>query len=879
MMTETQTPQAILRTDYQVPDFLIDTVALDFDLQETDTHVKAQISIKRNPAAKADAPLVLDGEQLQLISLKIDGKNIQDYQQTDHSLSISQVPDQFILETHVIIQPQNNTSLSGLYQSSGNFCTQCEAQGFRRITYFIDRPDVMAKYTTSISADKDRYPVLLSNGNRITQQQLDNNRHRVTWQDPHPKPSYLFALVAGQLKAHRGQYTSQSGRDISLEIWVEPQNIDYCQHALDSLKKAMRWDEQNYNLEYDLDIYMIVAVNDFNMGAMENKGLNVFNAKYVLSSPETATDEDYENIEAVIAHEYFHNWTGNRVTCRDWFQLTLKEGLTVYRDECFTADMTSDAVKRIKDVDILRMVQYPEDAGPMAHPIRPESYIEMNNFYTVSVYNKGAAVIRMYQTLLGKDGFYKGMALYFQRHDGQAVTCDDFRAAMADANHTNLDQFERWYDQAGTPQLHIKDQYDPETQTYTLHCQQAPKQHQDNWQPWHIPLKIGLLDQNGKDISLQQIGHTQSQAHTMLLEITEVNQSFSFANIRTKPIPSLLRDFSAPVELSYSQDKSQLAFLLAHDSDPFNRREAGQKLAQQQLLALVNAYQNQQSLEIDPEYLQAFGKLLQDHTLDGAYLALALQLPKPRLVAQAMQTIDVEALHHAYKYLNQQLASHYRAEMLAIYQRHNQPQSYHYDKPAVARRQLKNTLLNYLSKLEQDPELSQLLATHYQNADNMTDQQAALSALLQREDNAYQAPLTDFYQRWHHDPLVLDKWFSLQAASPRRDNFERILKLAEHPDFSLNNPNRARSLISVFSQNLRHFNRADGQGYTFLADQVLALDPLNPQTAARMVSAFNQWRRYDTKRQALIQTQLKRIHDQKNLSKDVFEIVSRSLDY
>ncbi len=880
MMTDlSTTPQAILRSDYRAPDFWVDTVNLRFDLEESDTRVNARIAFKRNPDAKADAPLCLHGEQLQLEALSIDGKAVEDYQLDDNSLTINAVPDAFILESTVIIQPQDNTSLSGLYQSSGNFCSQCEAEGFRRITYFLDRPDVMAKYSTTIVADKERYPVMLSNGNRISTEDLGDGRHQVLWQDPFPKPSYLFALVAGNLKAHRGEYMTMSGRKVQLEIWVEPQNIDYCEHALVSLQKSMQWDEQTYGLEYDLDIYMIVAVSDFNMGAMENKGLNVFNAKYVLSSPETATDEDYENIEAVIGHEYFHNWTGNRVTCRDWFQLTLKEGLTVYRDECFTADMTSEAVKRIKDVDILRMAQFPEDAGPMAHPIRPESYIEMNNFYTVSVYNKGAAVIRMYETLLGKDGFRQGMDLYFQRHDGHAVTCDDFRAAMADANGADLEQFERWYDQVGTPQLHLKGEYDAENQTYTLHCQQAPKQHQEDWQPWHIPLAVGLLDAQGKDIRLQQVGHEDSAEGTMLLEMTEVTQSFSFANINQAPTPSVLRHFSAPVELSLSQDKSQLAFLLAHDSDAFNRREAGQKLAQQQILELVEAHQNGRELHIDSLYLEAFGQLLQDDSLDGAYRALALKLPKPRLVAQAMDVIDVEALHHAYHYLTTELATHYRAEMLAIYQAHHQAgKPYVYQKNDVAARQISNAMLSYLASLENDKELSDLVLAHYQQGNNMTDQEAALKALLQREDELYRQPLADFYQRWHHDPLVLDKWFHLQAASERQDNFERVLSLAEHPDFTLSNPNRARSLINIFaSQNLRHFHRADGQGYAFLADKVLAMDTLNPQTAARLVSAFNQWQRFDTERQALMRAQLQRIHDKKGLSKDVFEIVSRNL--
>jgi len=876
------TPAIIYRKDYKKPDFLIKTVDLQFELAEKDTRVKARLTLQRDADAAADASLRLDGEQLDLQILEIDGLAVAEahYQIDKDSLHIHQLPDQFELYTEVVIQPQDNASLSGLYQSSGNFCTQCEAEGFRRITYFLDRPDVMARYQTTITADKQKYPVLLSNGNKMNTQDLGDGRHQVKWIDPHPKPSYLFAVVAGDLRCHSGEFRTASGRDVRLEIWVEPQNIDFCEHALQSLKNAMLWDEQTYGREYDLDIYMIVAVNDFNMGAMENKGLNVFNAKYVLSSQTTATDQDFEDIEAVIGHEYFHNWTGNRVTCRDWFQLTLKEGLTVYRDECFTADMTSAPVKRIKDVDMLRLAQFPEDSGPMSHSIRPDSYMEMNNFYTSTVYNKGAAVIRMYETLLGKDGFRKGMDLYFQRHDGHAVTCNDFRAAMADANQVNLDQFERWYDQAGTPQIEAHGDYDAAKQRYTLTLSQTPLKADAHWQAWHIPVKIGLLDAEGNDMPLQLSNEAANSSDASLLNLTQAKQSFCFEQVKSAPIASLFRDFSAPINLNMDYDTEQLAFLMSYDSDPFNRREAGQTLAQQEILNLVTAIQQDQPLQLSKLFSDAFGKLLNDDSLDGTYRALALKLPDQRVLAQAMDVIDVDALHQAHRFMQHGLAEAHQSALLDIYRDQHDTGTYSKTADAVAKRHLKNRALSYLAHLDQVDyaNIAELLQHQFKSANNMTDQQAALRCLLDREDDAFIEPLAEFYNTWQAYPLVLDKWFSVQAISSRTDSFQRVLDLSQHSDFTLKNPNRARSLLSVFSQNQVRFHQADGAAYVFYADQVLTMDAFNPQTASRLVSAFNQWKRFDTDRQHLMQAQLQRIHQHPNLSKDVYEIVNRSLN-
>jgi len=880
-------PQAVHRKDYREPDYWIDAVDLDFELGEDETLVRARLQLRRNEGLSGDPPaLELVGEELDCRGVWLDGEELpaSRYHASPDGLRVERVPARFELETLVALRPQDNTSLSGLYRTSGNFCTQCEAMGFRRITYFLDRPDVMARYSTTITGDAERYPVMLSNGNRVEEETLDDGRHRVRWEDPFLKPSYLFALVAGDLRCHAGGFVTQGGREVALEIWVEPQNVDRCEHALRSLQNAMRWDEEVFGLEYDLDIYMIVAVNDFNMGAMENKGLNVFNSKYVLAQPETTTDEDYEGIEGVIGHEYFHNWTGNRVTCRDWFQLTLKEGLTVYRDQLFSADMTSPAVKRIDEVKVLRMAQFAEDAGPMAHPIRPESYISMDNFYTSTVYNKGAEVIRMYEALLGKQGFRRGMDLYFERHDGAAVTCDDFRAAMADANEFDLGQFGRWYTQAGTPLVEGEGAWDPEAGAYSLTLRQGYPD--TDYQidgaaerdALHLPVRLGLLGAGGVELPLQIEGEPAAgSSRTRVVELKEKEQVFRFLGLSERPIPSLFRDFSAPVRLKMDRSNEDLAFLMSWDTDAFNRWDAGQELATRLLLELAAKAADGETLALDTVFSEAFGRVLVDDQLDGSLKALALTLPGEKVVGQEMDVIDPDALHGAREFMRAGLARSHREALLATYRDCSTGEPYRNDKPSIDRRRLRNCTLAYLASLG-DPELDALVWEQFESADNMTESQASLSLLVDQPGEPRERALERFYERWRDDPLVLDKWFSVQALSRRPDAIEQVLALAEHSDFSLKNPNRVRSLVGVFcSGNHVHFHRADGAGYRFLAEMVIGLDPMNPQVAARMVSLFNQWRRFDPDRQGLMRAELARIQSQPSLSKDVIEIVGRAL--
>ncbi len=880
-------PQVICRSDYREPDYWVDTVDLDFELGETETAVRARLGVRRNESLSGDPPpLVLLGEELSLERVWLDGEPLaaSRYHVAEDTLTVDGVPARFELETLVTIKPQANTALSGLYRTSGNFCTQCEAMGFRRITYFLDRPDVMARYTTTITADKTRYPVLLSNGNRLEEEDLGDGRHRVRWRDPFPKPSYLFALVAGDLLCRRGTFRTRTGREVKLELWVEPQNIERCDHALRSLQKAMRWDEEVFGLEYDLDVYMIVAVNDFNMGAMENKGLNVFNSKYVLACPESATDDDYEAIEGVIAHEYFHNWTGNRVTCRDWFQLTLKEGLTVFRDQQFSADMTSRVVKRIDDVKMLRTVQFAEDAGPMSHPIRPESYISMDNFYTSTVYNKGAEVIRMLHTLLGCDGFRRGLDLYFERHDGSAVTCDDFRTAMADAGQRDLGQFARWYSQAGTPVLVARGEWEADVGRYTLVLRQfypqTPHEIPGNEAraPLHIPVAMGLLGADGHGQALQLEGETApSRGTTRVLELVSEEQRFAFVGLHERPVASLVRDFSAPVKLEMDRSPQELAFLMAHDSDAFNRWDAGQELATALLLELAAHLAAGRDLTLDPLFAEAFGDVLADDVIDGSFKALALTLPGEKLLGQEMEVIDPDALHEAREFTRRALALTHRDALIGGYRACAGDGAYSYEKASVDRRRFKNLALAYLAVLPEREPIT-LLVRQFENAENMADAQAALALLVDIPGSEREEALASFYTRWRGDPLVIDKWFSVQAASSLPDTLERVVELARHPDFSLENPNRLRSLVGTFcSANQVRFHRADGAGYRFLADTAIQLDPLNPQLAARMVSLFNSWRRFDAERQSLMKGQLERIAAGKSLSKDVYEIVSRAL--
>ena len=867
-MSDPTQPVEVFRKDYRSYPFAVERVDLDFDLGEEDTVVRSRIELRRT--GSADDALFLDGEELELRSVRIDGTALDEgfYKLDGEGLTLPHVPDEFVLEIEAVNHPKANTQLSGLYTSGGMFCTQCEALGFRRITFFPDRPDVMTRFRVRMTADRERFPVLLSNGNKVEERQLADGRHEAIWHDPFLKPSYLFALVAGDLGHVHGTFTTMGGREVDLYVWSEHDNVDRLGHALRCLSSAMAWDERVFGREYDLDLFNIVAVNDFNMGAMENKSLNVFNAARVLASAETATDDDFEIIDGVIAHEYFHNWTGNRVTCRDWFQLTLKEGLTVLRDQLYSADVTSEAVKRIDDVLMLRSFQFPEDAGPTAHPIRPESYIAMDNFYTATVYEKGAEVLRMIRALVGVDGFRLGMDLYFERHDGQAVTCDDFRAAMADANGLDLDQFERWYSQAGTPELTAEGTFDPEAGTYTLQLTQScpPTPGQTDKAPFHVPVAVGLLGSDGRDL-----------IETRVLELRERAQSFVFEGVRQPPVPSLLRGFSAPVKLTVPLDDEQLAFLMAHDSDPFNRWEAGQVLYTRVALGLVGQIQAGDAEPPVPEMLvTAFGELLGGGDLDPSLRAFAMGIPGERTLGAAMETVDPDAIHEARRLLARTLAARLETDLRTIYEREAPHGSYRYSPAEAGRRRLRNGCLGYLSALGRD-DTTELCVAQLHAADNMTDEISALRCLARLPGDACEEALAHFYTRWNEDPLVLDKWFSTQAGALRDDALERVDALLGHPDFDPRNPNRFRALVRTFSRNQPAFHRSDGEGYRWLADRVRQLDPLNPQVAARTAEAFAPWRRFDDARQGLMRGQLDRIAQRTGISKNLYEIVTRCL--
>ena len=872
------TPKAIHLTDYQPPAFLIEGVALEFDLTPDDTTIVARSDLRRNPEhGTAHAGLRLDGEDMELVSLSVDGKELaaDQYALDGSGLSLSDLPDAFELVVVTKIAPVKNTKLEGLYQSSGIFCTQCEAQGFRRITYFPDRPDVMTTYRVTMRAEKAACLVLLSNGNLVETGDLPDGRHFAVWDDPFPKPSYLFALVAGDLSWLADRFTTQSGRDVDLRIYTDPGNEDRCAYAMDALKRSMAWDEEKYGLEYDLDLFNIVAINDFNMGAMENKSLNVFNAKYVLANPETATDDDYANIEAIVAHEYFHNWTGNRVTCRDWFQLSLKEGLTVFRDQQFSADMRSAPVQRIRDVRALRAAQFPEDAGPLAHPVRPASYIEINNFYTATVYEKGAEVIGMYQTLLGERGFRKGMDLYFQRHDGQAVTCDDFLDAMADANGADLDQFKLWYSQAGTPEVHVSGSYDAASRVYELSLRQNLPSTPDGVvkQPMRIPVAVGLLDGAGQDLPLDKDGAT-----TKIVELSENDITVRFEDVAAAPVPSVNRGFSAPIKVVMKSGDEGAEFLMAHDSDPFNRWEAGQKFATDLLVRMAAGIASGEAVEADKTFITALGRTLMDADLDPAFAALACQLPSEQYLAEQVEQADPTAIHQAREQLRLAIAGTLREDLLSVYDGNRSNAPYSPDAAAAGRRALKNLALSYLSGLD-DARCRALAGQQFRDADNMTDRMAALAALNDRETGEERdAALAAFHDRFKDDAVVIDKWLSLQAASSRPDTLDQVVGLMAHPVFSITQPNKVRALISAFcAANPYRFHAADGSGYQFLADRVLQLDAINPQIAARLATQLGRWRRYDPVRGALMRAQLSRILAADALSPGVFEIASKSL--
>ncbi len=878
-MTDT-VAQAVHRSDYRVPDFHIDTVDLHFDLDPAATRVTARLAIRRNPAAaNPQAPLRLDGEALTLLAVRLDGHALPGSRHTVHDggLVIHDAPDAFTLETEVRIAPEANTALSGLYTSGGNYYTQCEAEGFRRITYFPDRPDVMARFTATIVADKARTPVLLSNGNPDGTGELPNGRHWSKWTDPHPKPAYLFALVAGDLVAVRDRFTTRSGRNVALAIWVRAGDEDKCEHAMRSLKTSMKWDEDVFGLEYDLDVFNIAAVSDFNMGAMENKGLNVFNSKYVLARPDTATDADYEGIESVIAHEYFHNWTGNRVTCRDWFQLSLKEGLTVFRDQEFSADQGSRAVKRLADVRRLRAAQFPEDAGPLAHPVRPDSYVAIDNFYTATVYQKGAEVVRMLHTLIGPANFRKGMDLYFARHDNSAVTIEDFVAAMQDASGADLGAFRRWYAQAGTPRLTVADAYDATTRRYTLTLRQEipPTPGQPDKQPVPIPLAMGLLDPQGAELPTRLEAENDARVGTRVLLLEQPEQSFVFADVPAAPIPSLLRGFSAPVKLA-GLSRDRLRFLAAHDTDAFVRWESGQQYAAAVMLDLVAAHQRGVTLQGDGGLRDAMAATLAGADADPAFAAEALTLPGETFVADQMDVADPDAVHAVRDFLRADIAGALQASLRARYASLDDPGEYRIDGASIGRRSLRNVCLGYLVAGAADG--IALAKAQFDAQRNMTDVLAALAALAQTDTAERVQALDAFYARWHGDDLVLDKWFAIQATAPRPSALADVRALYGHPDFDLRNPNRVRALVGAFAAgNQVRFHDASGGGYRFLADAVLALDPTNPQVAARIVTPLGGWRRQDAARQVLMQAELRRILACPTLSNNTREQVARSL--
>ncbi len=879
---QAKTPQPVHLADYRPPDYLVDQVELQFRLLPATTEVQTRLVMRRNPAAgEAIGPLMLDGQELELVELRLDGEALGSnrYQIDGDRLAVHELPAAFTLESTVRIRPERNTALEGLYVSNGVFCTQCEPEGFRKITYFPDRPDVMARYRVRIEADRATCPVLLANGNLIEHGGLSGGRHFALWEDPFPKPSYLFALVAGRLEKLSDTFATRSGREVTLEIYVEPREIDKCAHAMASLKKAMRWDEERFGLEYDLDRFMIVAVSDFNFGAMENKGLNIFNTKFVLAKPETATDSDYLGVESVIAHEYFHNWTGNRVTCRDWFQLALKEGLTVFRDQEFTADLHSRAVKRIADVRRLRATQFVEDGGPLAHPVRPDTYLEINNFYTATVYEKGAEVIRMLHTLIGEAAFQRGMCIYFERHDGQAVRCEDFVEAMETASGRDLTQFRRWYGQAGTPRLTVRGEHDPAARTFTLAVAQTtpPTPGQPVKQPLHMPFALGLLDRAGQPLPLQPDGEVPPAGTARVLELTEVEHRFTFTGVPARPVPSLLRGFSAPVILESDLDDADRRLLMAHDPDPFVRWEAGQSYALKLMLVLIADHHAGRRLRLDDGLAEAFAATLADPDLDPAFRAQALSLPSETYVAEQMAVIDVDAIHRVREFLRAALGARLRDDWSRTYRTLQTDEPYRFEPAQVDRRTLRNLALAYLlaggGAAGRDSCVAQ-----FRGADNMTDVVAALGLLAESDLPERNEALAGFYARWRDDALVVDKWFALQAMAQRPDAIDQVTALLGHEAFTLANPNRVRALIGAFAQaNPTGFHRADGAGYAVVADHVLLLDPRNPQVAARLAQPFGRWRRHDLARQALMRSQLERILATECLSRDVYEIASKSL--
>ena len=882
---------AVRRLDYRPPAYLVDAVELTVELDPTSTFVTASLSYRRNPAALAqdgtgaNPPFVLDGEAQDDVTVALGDVAVAGERctLTDAALTLHDLPASGRLTIRSRINPADNTALEGLYVSSGVFCTQCEPEGFRRITYFPDRPDVLAVYTVTLIADRSRYPVLLSNGNRVAAGDLPGGRHFARWHDPFPKPTYLFALVAGDIAALADTYTTRSGRRVELAIYSTPANLDRCRHAMESLERAMRWDEERYGREYDLDTFMIYCADDFNMGAMENKGLNVFNSKLVLARPDPATDDDYQALEGVIGHEYFHNWTGNRVTCRDWFQLSLKEGLTVFRDQEFSSDVGSRAVERIAAVNFLRTHQFPEDAGPQAHPVRPDEYLEINNFYTKTVYEKGAELIRMQHTLLGPERFRRGMDLYFERHDGQAVTCDDFVQAMQDAAREtgtlDLTQFKRWYAQAGTPTLSVRGTFDPVACSYTLdvaqHCPPSPGQPQKA--PFHLPLALGLVGPDGNDLPLRLAGEDAAGPTTRIVHVTAAEQSFRFVDVPAPPVPSLLRGFSAPVKLAFDYSAADLALLAAHDSDPVNRWDAAQRTYCDAIIREALRRATNAPPALDPALAAVAGHLLEDSDSDPALIALALAPPSFSWLAELVDTIDVDALCAARDFVIRELARATRPALLRGVSARPPPAVYAPAQAQIGPRALRNRCLHYLGALDND-EARALAVAQYDGASNMTDAIAALAAINHSAAPERAALFARFEAKWHDEPLVLDKWFALQATSQRPDTLARVQALCAHPKFNARNPNRVRSLVGAFAMhNWRAFHAADGTGYAFVAGQIIALDGVNPHVSSLLANAFNHWRRFTEPRRSLQRAALAEVGALAGLSPDVREIVARNL--
>ncbi len=874
-------PKTIYLKDYQVPDFLIEKTDLYFTLGENRSEVSSTLTMRRNPyASNQAAELVLHGQELVLQSLSINGAALSesDYQCSAETLTVHSVPAEFVLECVTEIKPQDNTSLEGLYKSNTMFCTQCEAEGFRKITYYLDRPDVMSVFTTTVEADKQRYPVLLSNGNNVDSGDIGNGRHWVKWDDPFKKPAYLFALVAGDLEYTEDHFTTMSGNEVTLRIFVEPKDIDKCQHAMTSLINSMRWDEDVYGREYDLNIFNIVAVDDFNMGAMENKSLNIFNTSCVLAKPETTTDAGFQRVEGVVAHEYFHNWSGNRVTCRDWFQLSLKEGFTVYRDAEFSSDMGSRTVKRVEDVSLLRTVQFAEDDGPMAHPIRPESFMEISNFYTITIYEKGAEIVRMIANLLGPEDFRKGSDLYFERHDGQAVTCEDFVAAMEDASGKDLRQFRHWYSQAGTPRVAVTGDYDEAAQTYNLtieqQCPATPGQ--EHKQPFHIPMSMALLGRDGAlPLSLNQ---QAGESRELVLDITEPRQTFVFERVKEKPVPSLLRGFSAPVKLSFDYTRDELLFLMSHDSDGFIRWDAAQQLGVQVLNDMIAAYQKDEALQVDPRLIEAYRSILLDESLDKAMVALMLKLPSEAYMAEISEEVDVHAIYQARTLARLTIAEQLQQELWQVFRSNHCDDAYQPSAIQIAQRSLKNTALNYLMLLGTEEALTAAVS-QFDKANNMTDVLAAFNMILNSEFGMQkQRVLKLFYERWQHESLVVNQWFMAQAVCSVPGTLDHVIGLMTHPAFDIKNPNKVRALIGAFcGQNAVNFHQRDGAGYRFLADQIITLNKLNPQVASRLLGPLTKWKKYTAESRTLMKAELERIMAEPDLSRDVFEVVSKSL--